>query len=175
MDEFEESAIGLNRDDIERNKNVGIHADSNDIFIVSIEYPKIVFAPVVGGSGDDLEPERDKPVVDPIPGHGDEIQAGLRDTDRQVILLDDDSLEAVQARADQILQAKPLQILIGRSFPEMESSRILVGGNESQIDAGSEAEDTFAGELDAESLFLVEEIVVLLPSSLEPWQNLIGI
>lgn len=141
MNEVEESAIGLNGNDVEGDEDAWIDGGTDDVFVMGIKYAEVVLAPVVGGGGHDLESKRNEPVIGLLLGHGDEFESWLGNADGEIILLHHNSLQPIQFRGDEILETQAFQILIRRCLPKMKASRVLFGGDKGEIDAGCQAED----------------------------------
>jgi len=162
---IQKPAIGLDGNDVKGNEDCGINGRTNHILIVGVEDAEVVLLAVVGGGGDDLETLRDKPSVDLGLSDGDQVESRLGDAEGKSVLLDQNAFEAVEARGDEILEAKTLQIFKWGGFPEMKPSGVLSGGNQCKVNAWIEPEDAATG--DFEEPISLGENVVLLPAANE--------
>jgi hypothetical protein len=77
----------------------------------------------------------------------------------------DDAFETVEAGNEQVLQVQAFQIFQRACFPKVETAGVLVGGNQGEFDAGAQAENDVAGDL--ENAFAFLENVVLLAATRE--------
>lgn len=142
----------MTRNHVERDK---IFPGADEVFVVGIENTQVVLGSVVGAIGDFLETQGGEPAIDFRHANRDDLEAGLGGDDGEfAVCLMDNTLHAVEAGNEEILEVKAFQILDGRGFPEVEAAGILRGGNERKLDAGAEAEDAIAGDFeDAFALF----------------------
>jgi len=77
----------------------------------------------------------------------------------------DDSFQAVEAGDEEILEAEAFQIFDGRGFPKVETAGVLCGGDESEFNAGAEAEDAIAG--DFENAFALFQDFMFLTAAIQ--------
>jgi hypothetical protein len=77
----------------------------------------------------------------------------------------DDTFQAVESGDEEVLEVEALQILDGRGLPEVEAAGLLRRRDQGQLDAGAEAEDAVAGDLE-DSILLIDDFV-FLPAAAE--------
>lgn len=136
----------MTRDHIEGNQVIpGAH----EVFAMGIKDTEIVRLSVVGAVGNLFKSTRDKPGVDFGCAHRNDIKAWLGCDDGEIVVrLVDDAFQSVQPGDELVLQMQTFQILDGGCFPQVEATRILGRGYQRKFDAGTQSENTVAGDFE---------------------------
>jgi hypothetical protein len=163
LDEGKESPGGVAGDHVEGDQVV---PGADEILVVGIEDPEVVTGAVIGAVGDFGEAEGGEPVIDFRRADGNDLEARLGSDDGKIAIdLVDNAFQPVEAGDEEVLEVEAFEVFEGGGFPKVEAPGIHGRGNQREFNAGAEAEDAVAGDL--EDAFAAFQDFMFLPTAIQ--------